>query len=182
MSKEIVLGLDLSLTASAIVVLPTRWQPGTWSLRTFVIKTKHVPSTMPSHYIRRHQMERLDSISRFLLDAAKKTNATHVFVEDYAFAAKQTSGRAVAELGGVVKHAFWQEGLDVIPMNMASARKTLLGHVPAKRTSGIAVKDYVNHALSKMGARFESMDEGDAFVVANAGRAQLGLSHVGVSE
>ena len=120
------------------------------------------------------QVERLDWIGNRVRTFAQANGVTNVFVEGYAFGS-QNAREALAELGGVVKHDLYTMHLLVTPIVAASARKTLLGKVPSKKTSGIAVKDYVNEKLARMGAKFDTMDEGDAYIIANAGRAALGL-------
>lgn len=193
MSAPVVLGLDLSLTAAAAVVLPADWEPGDWNLPSLVVAPPEPEEDADAFHARRTGV-----IANALLRFAVEHCVTHVYVEDYAYSPQATRGRAVAELGGVVKDYFLRRTrvawaalkqplvprppheLIVHPVNMAAARKALLGHVPSKRTSGVAVKDYVNEKLARMGASFGTMDEGDAFVVANYGRALLGLPYVGV--
>lgn len=187
----VVLGLDLSLGAPAACVLSSMWKPGYWLLKSACWKSE-IDEFMKARLdngwpIERARIERLDFIAKRVAQFARLNNATSmnnaaIFVEGYAFGS-QNAREALAELGGVVKLFLLKDlGIVVRPIVAASARKTLLGKVPSKKTSGVEVKDYVNEKLARMGARFKTMDEGDAFVIANAGRAALGLSHIGVNE
>ncbi len=186
MSNPIILGLDLSLTAPAAVVLGERWDPTCAfeaSIDSRCWKAKLAEMAREQSKKADWPMVRWNAIAVWLIEYAVTFEVTHVFVEDYAYSAQATAGRALAELGGVVKFRMWRELNRIVhPVNMASARKTLLGRVPAKRTSGIAVKDFVNSKLAQMGARFGTLDEGDAFVIANHARSLLGLAHVGVGD
>ncbi len=169
------MGIDLSLTAPAYCIIPDRWLPDRWGM-LFMLNLKDGIG-------KRLDIERVAFIVNHLRVIAQRNHVTHVFIEDYAFAApgRGRGERALAELCGVLKYTFYFDlDLTITPVHIASARKTLLGHVPTKKSSGIPVKDYVNEALGTMGAEFETMDEGDAFVVANHGRSTLGLPHVGV--
>lgn len=167
-----VVGLDLSLNGSAAVVSGADWNPADWSALDSVQFTPPKGAT---------GAERLHHVSeRIVAWVSSYGGCPHVYVEDYAYAATVTNARAVAELVGCVKRDLWREGVEVVPVAMNSARETLLGKVPSKKTSGIDVKDFVNHALARMGASFATLDQGDAFVVMNHGRAMLGLSYIGV--
>ncbi len=194
-TAPVLLGLDLSLSASAAVALPADWAPGDWDVPSLVVPAVEVEEDRDAFHARRTGV-----VANALLRFAVEHGVTDVYCEGYAYG-RQNAREALAELGGVVKDYFLRRGRDVWsmtaqtgevprpprewvvrPVNMASARKTLLGKVPSKKTSGVPVKDHVNSQLAKMGARFKTMDEGDAFVVANHARMLLGLSHVGVSE
>lgn len=186
MKTPTVLGLDLSLAAPAAVVLYKGWRPGDWSFRHMRAKCwakeieEHKEWHAGAYGAEWWPAERLDWIGKQVATFARDNGATHAFVEGYAFG-RQQNREALAELGGVVKRDLYARlNLMLEPVAANSARKTLLGHVPSKKASGIAVKDYVNHQLAKMGAKFATMDEGDAFVIANHGRMLLGLPHVGV--
>jgi Holliday junction resolvasome RuvABC endonuclease subunit len=169
-----VIGLDISLNGSAGVMLLPHWEPGAWA-SGLVTATFAPPKNVTG-------AERLMIVAAKIVGWVRAVKEPQVYIEDYAFAARVTSARAVAELVGCVKRDLWCESVEVKPIAMNTARKLLLGRVPTKKKSGIAVKDYVNHALSRMGAQFPTMDEGDAFVIANCGRSLLGLPFVGVGE
>ena len=181
MKPPTIIGLDLSLNASAAVRLGPGWKPGNWKLESQVFVPPKFPETDKNAAAAR-RLEWVTAELRWWIIGGNNyfPKDLRVYVEDYAFAASVTSARAVAELVGCVKLTLWRSGILVQPVAMNTARKALLGHVPTKKTSGIAVKDYVNEKLARMGAKFDTMDEGDAFVIANAARSLLGLSHVGV--
>ncbi len=162
------MGLDLSLTAPAAAVLPRGWKPGQWNIPTKVFDGGITRDEGRLMMIR-------DGVAHY----AAKHYVTHVFIEGYSYGS-QNAREALGELGGVIKVALWEIGLQAVPIPTSSARKTLLGTIKRSSLAGAKIKDYVNAQLAKMGAQFPTMDEGDAFVVANAGRASLGLPHVGV--
>lgn len=170
MRSPVVLGLDLSLTAPAAVVLGSAWAPGDWV---------HIPTCLPDTRKLRGE-PRLIRIRTVLDIFAVSHGVSHAFVEEYAFTSRNTHLASLGELGGVVKVALYERGIETAPVPAATARKTLLGTIKRSALAGAKVKDYVASQLARMGAPFTSLDIGDAFVVANHGRALLGLSHIGV--
>jgi len=98
-----------------------------------------------------------------------------VFVEDYAYGLAGLGGMRIAELGGAVKaQLFAQHAAVVQPVNAMTARKIFLGKLP--KGKGAAQKA-VQDACIALGLvpKDSGSDEADAFVIANAGRALLGL-------
>lgn len=155
----IVMGLDLSLTASAAVVIPHKWKLGDWKR----LKTHVVGSNLLQEASQNDKLARLDLISLELVYFARANKVTHICVEQYAFSQKLTRAHALGELGGVVKLDLKRElGIVAEPVVASSARKFLCGKLPQKD-----VKAFVIAQLKMMGANFKTDDEADAFVVAN---------------
>lgn len=166
--KKVVMGLDLSLTASAAVVIPHNWELGDWdSLITHVVGCSLLQEASPAE-----KLSRIDSISFELIQLARETRVTDIFVEQYAFSQMLTRAHALGELGGVVKLDLKRQlGIVAQPVVASQARKFLCGKVPRKDG-----KKYVEAQLKLMGAKFKSHDEGDAFTCANFGLSEIGLS------
>ncbi len=163
MTPSVILGLDLSVTAAAAVAVPCAWD-GDWS---------RVESVVVGERLRRdatdaERARRTETIADRLVAFARSTGATLAFIEGYAFS-RVTAAHTLGELGGVVRLELVRAGVELHTVNMASARKLLLGKVP--RTDP---KVAVFAALRASGARFETCDESDAMAVANYGLAELG--------
>jgi Holliday junction resolvasome RuvABC endonuclease subunit len=158
------LGLDLSLTASAVVAVPLDWD-GNWSrVRSCVTGEKLERSASDAE--RAHRTER---IAARLVSFARSVGATHAFVEGYAYGLR-TSAHSLGELGGVVRLALVTAGLELATVNMGTARKLLLGVCP-RSSAKVAVAETLRAAGAP---RAWSLDESDAFAVANFGLSELG--------
>lgn len=167
MPRHVVMGLDLSLRASAALVIPAGWELGRWNK----LVSHVVGSNLLQDADQGQKLSRLESISDEIVKFARDNHVTHVFVEQYAFSQMLTRAHAIGELGGVVKLDLRRKlGLVVMPVVASQARKFLCGTVPRKDS-----KDFVIAKLVDMGANFQTDDEGDAFVVANWGLSELGL-------
>ena len=158
-----VMGLDLSLRGSAMVVLESDWTPGTWK------RTRAERFTMAGLLA---GDERVAAIVEGIHNNIGEVG--HAFVEQHAFSAGLLShAMARAELVGAVKRElFRQYRITVVPVVASSARKTLFGKQP--RMSRKEWKRFIWAQLDEMGAPFEDEDTRDAFVIANAGWMQLG--------
>ena len=162
---DVVIGLDLSLTGAGMVAVPCTWG-GDWNRvarHTFGEKlSKDATDAV--------RIGRLTRISAAVIDFARRHGGTRVAIEGYAFASMQSHAHSLGELGGVVRHQL-VTALGLIPdsVPVASARKLLLGKVPRKDAK-IATRAFLTRA--GMPASW-SMDEGDAFVVANYALSSL---------
>jgi Holliday junction resolvasome RuvABC endonuclease subunit len=159
----VLLGLDLSLNASAAVAVPLDWD-GDWS---------RVRSCVVGERLRRdasdaERARRTETIAARLVAFARSTGATKVFVEGYAYGLK-TSAHSLGELGGVVRLELVRAGIELVTVPMQTARKLLLGKCPRE-----GAKVAVAEALKAAGARFETLDEFDAMAVANWGLSEVG--------
>lgn len=114
---------------------------------------------------RAHRTER---IAKRLVAFAQSVGATHAFIEGYAYS-QANAAHSLGELGGVVKLALVNAGIEIHTVTASQARKFLLGTCPR---SGAKVA--VAEALRAAGASFETLDECDAYAAANFGLSELG--------
>lgn len=166
-SKPVILGMDLSLRSTGAVVLPAGWAPGP--------NMFDVPSSNHGYELKNptHQdrLVRNATIVRGLLAFAREHKVTHAFVEDHAYGLSGQQGVVLAELTGAVKVVFLRMlGLGVVPLNQSIVRKYFLGKLPR---DGRAIATH--RALRDIGCPWEDSDRGDAYLVANFGRTELGL-------
>lgn len=196
MNVKWVVGLDLSLTGSAVTVIRDPWLPwraGDWS-RVFVRRypKKTLARTASAH----QKAERITSIADALLDDVAHAMGRpegfppmSAWVENYGFGAKNR-GRDIAELGGVVKDRFLLR-YDCVPesVTVQQARKLFLGV-----GSGDDIKLEVVRQLHKLGAPFARVEPGmtkkammdltdacDSFLVANWGVSSLDLRAISIA-
>jgi Holliday junction resolvasome RuvABC endonuclease subunit len=162
-----VLGLDLSLTSPGMCVIPCGWELGDWGgLHCFTWVPEIFGQT------ERDRISRIVGIADFVFAYALQHHAEHVFVEQYAFSRSSSSVTKLAELGGAVRAKFyWEAQIVLQPVVASQARKLVLGKLPAKDA-----KKLTHMALASAGAGFENGDVADAFVVANFGLSELGLT------
>lgn len=100
--KQDVIGLDLSLTETGIST-----PKGTYHLKT------------PASKIKGHS--RLQEIHDFVFGHVDNYDNPLVMVEGYSYGSRGNAMISIGELGGIVRHAFWQEGvkyLDVPPSTL----------------------------------------------------------------
>ena len=164
--EDVVMGLDLSLTGSAVAVLPGNWDAtNPWAGVTFHRFTEEGKLA---------GLCRQAAIVRGIWQLAVRTGVKRAYVEQYAFSYVANSITVIAEMVGSVKLELWTSlGIEVVPVVASSARKTLLGPLP--KMSRKEVKAHLKHAFAEMGAPELDEDQRDAFVIANRGRHDLGL-------
>lgn len=150
-----VLGLDLSLTASAVVAVPLDWDGDFRRVQTLVVGERlHRDSTDAVRAMR------TDMIASRVLAFAQSVGATSAWVEGYAYS-QNVAAHSLAELGGVVRLALVRAGIELHTVTASSARKLLLGKLPRGKQ-----KEAVQGALKAAGAPASwSPDEFDAFAV-----------------
>jgi Holliday junction resolvasome RuvABC endonuclease subunit len=161
-----VVGFDLSLRAPAACCVPMGWKLGDWS--TLRVETTMVVVDPYDPTVRRLQL-----IADWALQFCTTPRVAQIYVESYAFSASSSSVTKLAELGGAVRLRLYTAGGGLVmqPLTASFARKLLLGQLPRK-----GAKLAVQFALKKYGfPKWESDDACDAFAIANAGRAELGL-------
>jgi Holliday junction resolvasome RuvABC endonuclease subunit len=160
-----IVGLDLSLKRPAACAIPRDWELGKWSdlrwtsLETAPVETEH------------DRIVRIIKIVGHVREFALENRASDCFVEGYAFSARSSSVTKLAELGGHARVEFLSYGRMLRTVVASQARKLLLGKLPQKNA-----KVMVQQALYAHGAPFSNDDECDAFVVANFGLSELGLT------
>ena len=165
-NDPVVLGLDLSLRCSAAVVIPPYWRTGWKSLTTMTVGKELKADATESD-----RLDRIVFIMERIGEFALKHGVTHAFVEQYAFSQGTSHAHALGELGGLVKVRLHLAHIGVATVVASQARKFLFGKMPAKGAKKVAVAQ-----LKTMGAEFDTEDEYDAFVVANYGRSELGMT------
>ena len=146
-----ILGLDLSLLSTGWARVTER-QPVLLEVSVGVIEGKGAG------------MGRIDGILEELQPLVR--SACLVVIEGYSFGAKNKAHQ-VGELGGVVKHLLWQQGIEFVDIAPTVLKKFATG-------KGTAKKDQVRLGVYKRwGAEFETEHEIDAFVLAQIGRCIL---------
>ena len=173
MTKDVVIGFDLSLSAPAAVALPLDWRPGDWKrVRTWTIKPM-----APANDDLRGQLERYDTIVDWAVGCTYEIQTSgdvFGYVEDYAFSKSITSTSRLRESGGAVKLALYQRcELVLTPVPASEARKRVLGFSPRKPANDPKVT--VQRFCFDAGApKTWSEDVCDAFIVAQYGLSELG--------
>lgn len=162
--QHFVVGIDPSLSKTAIAVCPLDWG-GDWTK----VSIKEFP-TEPNGDGPAARMARCNQIAGEALQWLMRTSLrpmgtrSHMFIEDYAF--RQTfRSHHLGELGGILRSNLMVEH----EVGIAAARKLLLGKAPRK---GAKVAAY--EALVAAGGKFLSLDESDAMCVCNYGLSELG--------
>lgn len=162
----VVLGLDLSLRGAGMVAVPAFWG-GDWNR----VARHTFGEALARDAADALRVGRLTRIAAMIVEFARRHGTTDAIVEGYSFASQSSQAHSLGELGGVVRHQL-VEKLGIVPASVPvhSARKLLLGKLPRKDAK-IATRAY----LTKCGMPASwSMDEGDAFVVANYLLSELG--------
>jgi len=164
---KIIVGLDLSLTGTGVVVLETSWTPGSWQ----GVRTATFGYGLPEGVSERDRIGRIVDIAQRVV--AFVPRGAEVFIESLAFG--RFTGSASSKLAGltdVVKVAlFMDKGILTQVVTAGQARKLLLGY-----GQGQDIKKQVEQRLRGAGAPVRNNNEADAFAIANYGRSELGLS------
>lgn len=154
---ESVLGLDLSLRATGIAVVPVRWGLKWPRVQTFV-----VGDALSKEATERDRYLRIDGIVMQVLDQVQRHRCKAVAIEQYAFSRSDSHSHELGELGGCVKRALFVNGIDVHVYHANSSRK-LLGKAPQKDPKG-----WAKERLVATGAPDTwEPDQYDAFLAAN---------------
>jgi hypothetical protein len=172
-TSRVVLGLDLSLRATAMTAIPEAWAKGRRRFDWKLIRFGTIGGSLAKTSTIAEQIARAEQIAWTVAQFARDVGATDVFVEEYAFSQNQAGARLVAELGGIVKRKLVVElGHKAIAAVIASsARKLAFGKI----ARGTDMKKLVASRLEAVGAPFENGDERDAWVIANYGLTECGL-------
>jgi hypothetical protein len=179
--STLVAGLDLSIRSTGVCIIRPDWEPGSVDPGLVVRATFGSDDATASDTTRFAGIA--ESIASLLLEhdfyVARRTGRkVALFVEDYAINLPRMVSPKVlvrlAELGGTVKHAcLLRLGVEAVPVTSSTWRKTLLGFA---RRPDVDVKAVAQERIRSTGLVFATGDECDAFGVANAGRARLGMS------
>jgi hypothetical protein len=161
--RRTVLGVDLSLSGGlGLCAVPLSWDRDFRRVTFEVIKpTADQPRAM-----------QLSELAGRVVAFVARTGATHCWIEGYTASGRAFGVQHLAEVGGVVRLALLERSniiAETAPLS--SARKLLLGKLP--RGKGMAKKT-AHKSVEALAGRLLDGNEGDAFVVANYGIAELG--------
>jgi Holliday junction resolvasome RuvABC endonuclease subunit len=155
----IIAGLDISLTGFGAVAVPSSWDLD-WRRVARISFGRPLAKGAST----REATARLRDIARDVRVWLIRVGASHVVAEDLPPHANGFSMVPLAELRGVLRlELLDQAGLDLQFVNQSTARKLLLGKLPAKER-----KQHVVEALRAAGADFDDADQADAFCTVNA--------------
>lgn len=171
-----VLGVDISLRGTGLCLLPAGWfvhgRPD-WS----VVKTVTVGYGLGLDVSENERAKRLLHIAGAVKLFARRYDADHACIEQYAFAKREAHIRAVGEVGGCVRVGLYAEKVELHVATAAQVRSRLLGYVPTGKASKAPVQEF----LREMGAPFaDKPDECDAFALANWFLGERGFCFVGL--
>lgn len=162
-----VLGVDLSLRSTGLVAVPTDWGLD-WSRVAHRVAGAELKqdATVAQH------VGRLRLIARAAMAFAREHRVTRAWILGYAYnKADMSRAHLAGELGGVVKYALVEIGVEV-EVVVESRARTLLGKAPRKDA-----KVWATERLMRAGAPPSwPQDVLDAFVGANWGLSELGGS------
>lgn len=177
------LGIDCSLRACAVCLLPAPWFANgvaDWSM----VETATFGYRLAAAADENERASRLLDVAGKVKLFARRHDADVAVLEQYAFGMRSSIAPALGEVGGCVKVGLLAEGVDLAsPVSVAAARKAMLGFVPRNRKGmpRIDPKEPVQQFLRDMGAPFaDNPDECDAFCVANWLLAERGFCFVGM--
>jgi hypothetical protein len=191
-----VLGVDASLTRTALVLIPPGWVPGDWGC--LFVHEISIPGVPREHCrddleFEEYRVDRLSCIAEnafeFVAQHFEMNREFRGFIESYAFSASSSSVTKLAELGGVLRVTFYNRmNLILAPVTASSARKLMLGRLPQKdqklaaqgalyRAGFLSERQDPRLSAEKRATRWmkECGDACDALCIANAGRCDLGL-------
>ena len=166
-----VVGLDLSLARTGMCFVPDKWDGRIKTLQFLSVSTKRDKAFGSPELLAKMEIQRCLEIAGKTIKFIKKTEATAIAKENYAFSpvkdkfgnSKQSSSvTKLAELGGVVlSQVLLSCRLPMVSVPVNSARKWLTGGIKRGDQKG-----QIERFLKKRGLVFENYDEMDAFVVA----------------
>ncbi len=170
---RVAMGIDASLSGTGLVAVPFDW-----GLRWERVKRAKLGFSIPKGASEAERVRRVDFICSRMMEFAQEHDITDVFMEQYAFSARNSHSHALGELGGNLKRDIVVGlGLEVTVVAPATAR-ALFGKFSARAKKGepkpLPVKDQVHAALRRAGLpRHWDGDEVDAWVVVNWGLSAI---------
>ena len=161
-----IVGIDPSLVRTAVVVLPSGW-PWKWS----EVDSELFGHSLPRGCSEVDRIQRCRSIAAGVVAWCLDRGATHAWIESYAYS-RADQAHSLGELGGILRDRLIGAFIRIESAPISSARKLLLGKCPR---TGAEAKTQVAAAVRAAGGPPWSLDESDAFAVANWGTSQMGL-------
>jgi len=161
-----IMGLDMSLRGTAMVVVSSDWKLGDWD--NLLGWQRINPGEMRG-------IKRIDMIVEGVLIFANDYGIDRVFVEQYAFGFRTSSVTMLAELGGAIKYSLYEKyALDSVAVTPGQARKVIFGNLG--RLKRKELKATIVEKFRLMHSPFgENDDLCDAFVIANFGLSECGF-------
>jgi len=158
-----IVGLDMSLTGTAVCAIPENWKHDLKKVRMFQVGMK-----LKADATAWEKANRIAQIAHDVTVFCVNCNAKAFSCEDYAYGAKSSSVHQIVELGGVVKnHILETFNKAVIAFPSMSCRKTLLQHVPKMGKGQLKPWVIRNIRRLKGPTRDWTEDQCDAFCVVN---------------
>ena len=147
-----ILGLDLSLTATGVVVIDGQGA---------VVDSYTVGEKLSRKARQKDKIERILDICKRVCSTVTEHKVKKIGIEGFAFQARGAQND-LGELHGVVKSQIWLAfGIEPIIIPPTSARKRALG-------SGKIKKKEVINSLTKLGYECNDHNQADALVIALA--------------
>lgn len=173
-----VLGLDLSLTRSAAVLVPV-------GARDFAgVRALSVGATLRADATETARDARCYRIACALSAFAAGVPIAGAFVESYAFGMANRAHH-LGELRGVVRRRLLEhKGVGLTPVHASQARALYFAR-PLKKPPGARtdwLKNYILGSTREAGASFANHDEADAFMIANFGLSEVGAAAFTLAE
>lgn len=170
------LGVDISLRGTGLCLLPANWfahGQADWS----VVHTATIGYGLSLDATENERAKRLLHIAGAVKLFARRYDADHACIEQYAFQKREAHIRAVGEVGGCIRVGLYAERVELHCATAAQVRSRLLGFVP----TGKASKKPVQQFLKDLRAPFaDKSDECDAFALANWFLGERGFCFVGM--
>jgi hypothetical protein len=174
MTREVYLGLDVSLTGLGMVAVPSDWDGEFDNVRHECLGVK-----LPRNATPRQQIERMLALALDVRIWATRVGATIACYED-SLPGFAVSGKMLTKLLGFIEKELAQEcRLFIEPVNQSTARKHFLGYLPTSGAAGkVDRKKVVTAALDALTDVFVWDDEKDAFITVNCRMARDPGVHV----
>lgn len=169
--RAYVLGLDLSLSRTAAILLPVDFRGDFAEVVTAV--AGHGLHTTADELARDARCLEVAQTVEELVHGVRVAGA---FVEGYAFA-RSGAPHALGELRAVVRRVLVARyGWAPVPVSQSAARKLFFGRAPRAPEGGGRrwLKNYILASVRACGAPFQHDDEADAFLIANFGLTEVG--------
>lgn len=171
---QYVAGLDLSLRATGIALVPFDWAPGLdW--RRVIVRQAGLALTADAEAA--SVTWRTIAIAEAVLKLLRGYDVLSVWVEEYSFSKGDARSHQLGELGGVMKAELYKAGYSFGSVFSNTARAHLGKFSRGKKGEAKRppIKDQVRAALRSLGAPADwTKDEADAFVIGNGALIKLG--------